>query len=377
MGLLNIFRRRREFFSLDWIQIEVTRLCKASCFYCPHKIYKDHWRHGSMSLETFKRIAPAFKVAKLIFLQGWGEPFLNENILKMIEIAKKMGCQVGLTTNGMTLEPETIDQLLDLQLDILAISLAGTESETHNRLRAGTDFECITRSLLELKEKKARKNALLPRVHLAYIMLKSNFEDLGRIIDFAKQVGSEDIVCSNLAFLPQHDLYKEAIFLDEANKGYYEETLSRIKTKAKEDNVNFFFYRPFLDRPLPVCTENPLRSCYISHNGALSSCVFTNLPILEGVGSDDIERKGSSGPERITYGNISDQTLSEIWNSKLYKDFRHTFELRQKSIKEGIDFVIDSAVLPTIEPGKKMIQNDDQLKGLPDFCKTCYKIFGV
>ena len=172
MGLLNIFRRRREFLSLDWIQIEVTSLCKASCFYCPHKIYKDHWRHGSMSLETFKRIAPAFKVAKLIFLQGWGEPFLNEDLLKMIAIAKKVGCQVGLTTNGMYLGPETINQLIDLQLDILAISLAGTKSETHNRLRAGTDFEYITRSLQELKEKKTQKNALLPRVHLAYIMLK-------------------------------------------------------------------------------------------------------------------------------------------------------------------------------------------------------------
>ncbi|MCK5195810.1 MAG: radical SAM protein [Desulfobulbaceae bacterium] len=377
MGLLNILRRRREFLSLDWIQIEVTSLCKASCFYCPHTTYKDHWRHGSMSLETFKRIAPAFKVANLIFLQGWGEPFMNEDLFKMIEIAKKVGCQVGLTTNGMALGSETINQLIDLKLDILAISLAGTESETHNRLRAGTDFGCITRSLLELKEKKARKNVLLPRVHLAYIMLKSNFEDLWRIVDYAKQVGSGDIVCSNLAFLPQHDLHKEAIFLDEANKGYYEETLNRVKTKAKEDDVNFFFYRPFPDRPLPVCTENPLRSCYISHNGFLSSCVFTNLPILEGVGPSDIERKESTGPEPITYGNITQQTISEIWNSKLYKDFRHTFELRQKSIKESIDFVIDSAVLPMIEPGKRMIQNDDHLKELPDFCKNCYKIFGV
>ena len=105
--------------------------------------------------------------------------------------------------------------------------------------------------------------------------------------------------------------------------------------------------------------------------------MFTNLPISEEVGLNDTEREESSGPKPITYGNINDQTLPEIWNSTLYKDFRHTFELRQKSIMEDIDFVIDSAVLPTIEPGKRMIQNDVQLKGLPDFCKNCYKIFGV
>jgi hypothetical protein len=54
------------------------------------------------------------------------------------------------------------------------------------------------------------------------------------------------------------------------------------------------------------------------------------------------------------------------------------FELRQKKIiKENIKLVIDSAELPMIEPEKRMIQNDDQLKGLPDFCKNCYKIFGI
>ncbi len=240
MGFLNRLRRRRDFLSLDWIQIEVTSRCKASCFYCPHTIYRDRWCHGSMSLETFKHIAIAFKMADLIFLQGWGEPFLNKKLFEMIEIAKESGCKVGFTSNGMALNPETTDHLIDFKLDILGISLAGTKSETHDRVRAGTHFESITRSLLDLKEKKERKNASLPRVHLAYIMLRSNFEDLREIIDYAKKVGSRDVVYSNLNFFPSPELRKEAIFLDESRKKYYYEILKGLKARAKENGVNFF-----------------------------------------------------------------------------------------------------------------------------------------
>ncbi|MBE9574762.1 MAG: radical SAM protein [Proteobacteria bacterium] len=369
--------RKRDFPSLDWIQIEVTSLCGASCFYCPHTIYKDRWRHGSMSLETFKHIGSAFEMAKLIFLQGWGEPFLNEKLFEMIEIAKKVGCKVGLTTNGMALDPETIDHLLDLKLDILGISLAGTKSETHNHLRAGTDFERITQSLMELKEKKAGKNASLPEVHLAYIMLKSNFEDLREIINYAKRVGSKDVVCSNLNFFPSHQLRKEAIFLDEPKKNYYYETLEGLKGKAKENGVNFFFYSPFLAAPMPLCPENILRSCYISHDGLVSSCVFTNMPISGKAEPGHIEGKKEGFPRSILYGNINHQSLSEIWNSDPYKSFRHIFEVRQKGIKEDIALVIDAVGFQVSEKQKIDVRNDHPLGSLPDQCRNCYRMRGV
>ena len=371
MGLFNSILRKRDFPSLDWIQIEVTSLCEASCFYCPHTIYKDRWRHGSMNLETFKHIGSAFEMANLIFLQGWGEPFLNEKLFEMIGIAKKSGCKVGLTTNGMALDPETIDHLLDLKLDILGISLAGTKSETHNHLRAGTDFERITQSLLTLRKKKAEKNALLPEVHLAYIMLKSNFEDLRGIINYAKEVGSGDVVCSNLNFFPSPKLQNEAIFLDTSKRDYYEETLTGLRVRAKENGIDFFFYSPFLlDSSLPVCPENILRSCYISHDGLVSSCVFTNIPIS---GKEEL----SGLPRSITYGNINHQSISEIWNSNAYKSFRHIFEVRQKGITEDVDLVIDAVRAQVSGEEKIKERNSDRRGDLPDQCRNCYRMQGV
>jgi len=378
MGLLNSIWRKSDFPSLDWIQIEVTSLCEASCFYCPHTIYTDRWRHGSMSLETFKHIGCAFEMGNLIFLPGWGEPFLNEKLFEMIEIAKKAGCKVGLTTNGMALDPETIDHLLDLKLDILGISLAGTKSETHNHLRAGTDFERITQSLLDLKKKKAQKNASLPNVHLAYIMLKSNFDDLREIINYAKKVGSGDVVCSNLNFFPSPNLRNEAIFLDDSKRNYYGEALQGLKASAKENGVNFFFYPPFLlDRRLPLCPENILKSLYISHDGLVSSCVFNNIPISSQGRAHGIQEKHKALPKSIIYGNINSQSLPEIWNSDPYKNFRHTFQIRQEGIKEDIALVIDAVRFQVSEKQKIDVRNDHPLGSLPNQCRNCYRMFGV
>jgi len=331
-----------------------------------------------MSLEMFKHIATAFKMADMIFLQGWGEPFLNERLFEMIEIVKGAGCKVGLTTNGMALDPEKIDRLVDLRLDILGISLAGTRSETHNRLRAGTDFEHITRSLMDMKEKKAQKNTSLPKVHLAYIMLRSNFEDLREIINYAETVGSKDIVCSNLNFCPSPGLRKEAIFLDDSKRNYYEETLKDLKASAKENGADFFFYSPFLlDRMLSVCPESILKSLYISHDGSVSSCVFTNIPISGKEEPNYKEGRKGSFPKSIIYGNISHQGLSQIWNSNPYKDFRHTFEVRQESIKEDIDLAIDAVRLQVSKKDDMEARSDPQLESLPDQCRNCNRMLGV
>ncbi len=374
MGLLSHFQRRRNSLSLDWIQIEVSSLCNASCFYCPHTIYRDCWRHGSMDLETFKNIATAFKMAKLIFLQGWGEPFLNDRLFEMIEIAKKSGSKVGLTTNGMALDAKTINHLIDLKLDILGISLAGTKSETHNRLREGTDFERITGSLLEMREKKERKNESLPRVHLAYILLKSNFEDLRQIIEYAKKVGSRNVVCSNLTFISCPELRKEAIFLDEFKRSYYVEILKGLETRAKKNDVNFF-YPPFPEKPMPLCPENILKSCYISHDGSLSSCVFTNIPVSEKEEPDSMGEKKGNFQKSIIYGNINQQTLSEIWNSQPYQKFRDIFNKRQKSITEDMDLIIDMIRFQT-SGIDKVEESADHLSALPWHCESCYRIYG-
>ncbi len=374
MGLFSLFRRRKDPFSLEWIQVEVTSRCNASCFYCSNTIFKECWRRGSMHMETFNNSVPAFKHADLIFLQGWGEPFLHPRLFEMIETAKKSRCMVGSTTNGMTLDEDTIAALIDAKLDILGISLAGTKSETHDRLREGTDFERITESLLIMKEQKERKHVPLPAVYLAYLLLRSNFENLDSLIPYAKKVGAKEIICSNLTFMPVPDLQNEAIFLDEPKKSYYEEKLKSVQASAERKGIRLFFYKPFLEMPLPVCPENVLKSCFISHDGSVSSCVFTNIPLREDQEPDSRGSEKRGYPVRVIYGNVNQQPLSEIWNSDAYREFREAFYQRQNALKEDLDAVMDAVRYQDSEPDKKEVGS---VSNLPRQCRDCYMIYGV
>jgi MoaA/NifB/PqqE/SkfB family radical SAM enzyme len=330
-----------------------------------------------MTLEVFQRIATEFPKAGLIFLQGRGEPLLNKNLFDMIELAKKSGRRVGLTTNGMALDSACLDRLVDLELDILGISLAGTGPESHNRLRAGTDFDQITASLLSLKDKKALEKCPFPSVHLAYVMLRSNFEDVKGIIGYADHVGSNNIVCSNLAFIPTAELETEAIFLDHSNKTYYENTLRELQTSAKRQNINLHYYGVSPGAPLPVCPENVLKSCYISHDGLVSSCVFTNIPVTEPPGPHEEEGKRKHFPTSVIYGDITQQSLSDIWESNSYKGFRKAWEFRREHIKNALYLAADSLQYPMSQKGEPDSGDARLLEVLPDHCKNCYKILGV
>ena len=110
-----------------------------------------------MSLDIFREIVPYFKNTGLVYLQGWGEPLLNENIFQMIQLCKMKDKLVGFTTNGLLLDEKIISTLIDLKLDILCVSLAGTTRATHNRIRKGNSFDQIISNLILLRQLKKKR----------------------------------------------------------------------------------------------------------------------------------------------------------------------------------------------------------------------------
>jgi MoaA/NifB/PqqE/SkfB family radical SAM enzyme len=121
----------------DWIQVEVTSRCNAACWYCPRTCYEQQWLNRTMSMDTFKLVVPALSKTALTYLQGWGEPLLHPDLAAMVRLAKRAGCTVGTTTNGMLLDETGCHRLMDAGLDILAFSLAGTTSACNDTARGG------------------------------------------------------------------------------------------------------------------------------------------------------------------------------------------------------------------------------------------------
>jgi len=328
------FKRRFDQFKspiLDWIQVEVTTHCTSACIYCPHTILNTHWENRHMSLELFSKLVPFIRNTKLIYLQGWGEPLLNENIFEMIRICKDNGRRVGFTTNGMLLNEKTIRKLIGLKTDILGVSLAGTTPKTHNNLRKGNDFKVVISHLERLSEIKRETRSPVPALHFAYIMLTSNFNELKGIVQLAKRVSAQQIVSSHLSLILDSELFTEAVFNDLGRTGDYYMELETISALAKQQGIIFEYNGLNLNDHSQHCSENVCHSCVINVDGEVLPCVFANPVICVQRDSADkkpatyIFKKESYPLEGFSFGNIRHDSFSRIWKGSRYARFRDLF----------------------------------------------------
>ncbi len=337
---------------LDWIQVEVTTCCDASCIYCPQQTLGRGMPRHHMPRELFLKLIPFIGFTKMIYLQGWGEPLLQPDLFEMIRICKSHGKYVGFTTNGMGLNERTIHRIIDSGPDIMGVSLAGVTPSTHNRFREGNDFDTLINNLRRFKRIKVERNSALPALHLAFLMVKSNFKEMMRLVPLAKELGATQVVASNLSLILTKDLSKEAVFNDTENIDAYCNDLARLKTSADHEGILFAYSRPRLDENAVDCSENVGHACVVTVDGDVTPCVFTN-PVLTGEGTREPVYycfKDQVLPlVDISFGNIQDEHFTRIWHKNAYARFRDRFDANHL-------------------PAACKMQSE-----LPDPCRYCYK----
>lgn len=308
--------------SLDWIQVAVSSYCNAACVYCPRTVYQRHWHNEHLSLETFRYLLPAFSKTRLIFLQGWGEPFLNPELFAMIHLGKSAGCQVGTTTNGVLLDEEALNRLVDLEVDILAFSLAGVD-ERNDLRRQGTRIEAVLTAIRNLDEIKKKTGKTKPETHIAYMLLRTGLADLAKLPSVLQGLGVSQVVISTLDFVPSGELVSEALMVSTDRERFdLESRLQEVAASGKDHGLNIHYHLNSTSRRGRVCTENVQRAIVVSATGEVSPCVFSNLPV-KGV---TFVANGKERPyQRLTFGSVRDHSLASIWGQVPYLSFRNSF----------------------------------------------------
>lgn len=305
--------RKRSDFRLDWIQVEVSSLCNGACIYCPLHRQRDQWDGALMDWDTFERLAPVFANTGLVYLQGWGEPLLHPDIWHMVRRVHVAGAKVGFTTNAKLLDDRALAAAAESDLDILAVSLTGTTPETHECFRPSCRFRTIERALERLADRKRKLKTNRPHLHLAFLLLRSNVGELEHLPALAARWGASQIVVSNLTWIPD-DLQAESSLLHPEDGPRIQEVLDAAQRDADSRGILLHHHGGGLGNPLPVCAENVLKSCFVSHRGDVSPCVFST--------------PGLHRTEPILFGNVRETPLREIWQSDAASQFRQVFQDR-------------------------------------------------
>jgi MoaA/NifB/PqqE/SkfB family radical SAM enzyme len=326
---------------------------------CVRQEYKGQERKD-MALADFKKIVPYLKDVESVVLEGWGESLLHKNLIECVQLIKMEGTRAGFVTSGVGLDREYVYKLSRVGLDFIGFSLSGATAETHNRIRVNSDFDKLIESIKFFKDLPV--GAHKPKIHIVYLMLKDNMEEVPLLPDLAKKIGVEEIVLINIIQITNSWQDEQKAFSYDENEPY-KEILKEAERKAKSMGVALV-KSALSSSEVAVCSENPLKNLYISVEGEVSPCVHlypaAPSPFRRIFGGEE------HSVEKMSFGNIFREPFESIWNSKEYVEFRTKLAHRKQRAEENYRALLDPnktrpACLP--EP--------------PALCKTCHKMLGV
>jgi MoaA/NifB/PqqE/SkfB family radical SAM enzyme len=356
-------RQKRKPFSA-W-QVELTTRCPLQCRMCI-RTESDDWQYQDMAFDDFKKILPYLKDVETVVLEGWGESLLHKDLVECIKRVKKEGCQAGFVTSGIGLTRERMSGLIEAGLDLVGFSVSGTTPETHDGIRVNSHLPKLIETIRMFQEERSKRNLLRPKFHMVFLMVKENIREVPGVPAFAKEIGIEEVVLTNICHMINTWQEKQRVFVWEERESEYEALVKQAETNARRLKIKLS--RPSLSpRDVAVCDENPLRNLYISAEGEVSPCVYL-FPALP----SPFRRIFCSREywvDRVSFGNIFETPFPAIWSGDDYKQFRDRFSERQKRLKDLYYSLWGDARMKDVQK--------NVLPAPPEPCQTCHKILGI
>jgi len=159
----------------DWLQVEVTSHCNASCLYCPRTVHRDRWLNRHLSLDTFEKLLPVFKAHGWLSCRAGANPFSTRTFSPWPPWPGRRGAPSAPPPTGCSLTRRKSPALVDVGLDVVAFSLAGTSAK-NDFWRRGTRMAAVLGAIRDLAAAKARRRASRPGIHVAYMLLRLGLE---------------------------------------------------------------------------------------------------------------------------------------------------------------------------------------------------------
>ena len=260
------------------VQVETKSGCNAKCLFCPSGKENTSIPHGTMEWNLYKKIIdecvkhPVRRISPYLS----NEPLLDREIgkkIKYITLNKKDSTYTKINTNASLLDEEMALSLFDSGLDKISISFHGITKESYEKSMRGLNFKKNLENVKRFVKLKREKNLKKPNIRITMIHTS--------VVD------------------------KE---LDEIRKFWHQLRL-KVDVRALENRVN----EKVLTAKLNLKKWERLKNCrrlmeqaYISYNGDVILCCV------------DWERT-------TVLGNLKEQSLEEIWNSKKYMEIRKKY----------------------------------------------------
>lgn len=314
------------------VYIEPTNECPLACRTCMRNAWDEPL--GRMDSQVFSRVLEglkAFLTVPSVFFGGIGEPLSHPAALEMVRQAKAAGAKVAMITNGLALDEQTVERLVEMELDELWVSLDGATQKCYEGVRENAPLARIVENLRLLKSVKYRLDAQMPALGIAFVAMKRNRAELSEVIDLGLRLGATHFSISGLQ--PHTEDMRNEV-LHEKTLGQSIGAFSRLDI-ARMDSVGDWDHS--IAEVLADCGlrySNGRAStrlddtCPFVESGSMSirwdGCVSPCLPLLHTHGTFLGDRQRVI--REFFFGSLADRTLSAIWNDPDYLAFRQRLQ---------------------------------------------------
>ena len=137
--------------TIDYMRISITDRCNYHCVYCNPDKFKFLSHNDILRYEEILDICKvAVKLGIVNFKVTGGEPTVRKGYLSFLRQLKQLDGvkQVTLTTNGLLLDPHTMEELKDIGIDGINFSIDTLESKKYALICGKDTLDTVLNNLL-------------------------------------------------------------------------------------------------------------------------------------------------------------------------------------------------------------------------------------
>lgn len=281
-----------------YVEIGLTNACNHKCIFCALDFLGKgiEFVDTNIMLKTLEEMAE--KGVKSIMFAGEGESVLHKDIGLFTQEAKRYGLDVSITTNGVPLTKEKIEQCLP-NLSWIRFSIDSGSPENYALIH-GTNSEDFQRVLENIKEcvRLKKEMNLDVTIGVQFLMIPQNKDEAVKLAKILKEIGAD-----NLQIKPysKHPNSPNNLVIDSEEYNKIENELLPFNSK----DFKILFRKATAKRieegiTYPECYGLPFFALIDAKGNVIPCNLFY-------------------GKEEFTYGNLNKNSFSEIWESEKRK----------------------------------------------------------
>ncbi len=314
------------------VYLEMTNQCNLSCAMC----YRHAWDYATDAYDDqmVERIVEdllTIDSLEEIVLGGIGEPTMHPRFLWVLERLSHL--RITLTSNAAYLSPALREGILE-HVDRLVVSVDGNEDSYYDIRHV--PLALVMETLQWFHEHKGKKKQVWPRLAIQMVLSRKNEKDMIDVVDLAHRVGADKVIFSHL--LPVSPGEQEDILYTLYQNDGLKKRFAEVRGYALKKGMATFLpdYRIKTERHCRFLDEH---TTMINARGEVVPCYRFSHD------GKEIILGRAKQVHKMTWGNIMEQRLQDIYDSPRYRAFRRTVQNNQYpscldcDLQEGCDLV--------------------------------------